>query len=666
MPCRRGDRPALTTRERLFLTPIEKLFKYGIVPGKLLLGLLLLVLVTGQLLATNAATWAYSQAASRNFYWLFFPPDYDFSTPIEYVYTVEDAVGTVARAVSNYYHVNELSPDAWGYDGGAPSPPLLTLTSYTSFPSLTVPDGGFVPSTATAVYSVNETYLGPLSGAPGDVRSALNALVVGELAFPPLHTVSVGSGLYATCVSWGVTLVFDFSARGQIAFTLESEVLGPCAPPASLSERIFSRLQWLHVAIVVLSVVSAVLQLRSLVKSARLLRRLLRWAQERGGEVPPPPVAAEGTGEGLTDPLLPSTPTLASPRTKLRLTRGVGVTGFSVISAEDGSGEVAFSGAVPGVEGGGVFGLASEDAGAPPPTGSSPVIRELVFEADSTPGLPPGVIHAATSNLTTSLASLSLAEKRKFFNGWVVLALCADVCNMCASGLALADGSGTLPTRFGPALLSGAGIALLWLGTVRYMEHDRSFFSLILVLRRAAPRVLKYLVGVLPIFVAFALFAVVVWGDRVPRFATVQTSFVTLFSNLNGDVVRETFMLMVDVAPITGQLFFYAFISLHIYVVLNIVIAVVEESYFVTVAKTAELRGVLAGGDRPPGWVSGEGGGAPGEGREAVVDPLATPARHDINSSKLVNRPDTKLSLLLRLSEWDEVLLSKGGGSGAQ
>lgn len=78
MYCRRGG-ARMTTRERLFLTPFEKFQKYGIIPWKFIVNVALVGLVTAQVVITNSQEASYIQAASRNFYYYFFPPDYDFS-----------------------------------------------------------------------------------------------------------------------------------------------------------------------------------------------------------------------------------------------------------------------------------------------------------------------------------------------------------------------------------------------------------------------------------------------------------------------------------------------------------------------------------------------------------------------------------------------------------
>ena len=359
---------------------------------------------------------------------------------------------------------------------------------------------------------------------------------------------------------------------------------------------------------------------------------------------------------------------------------------------------------------------------------------------------------AAMDALRMQWSSISWREKLRFVNGWALLSIAADVCNgiSCAWNLALRTAN--MPSDDMHALIMASGVALLWLGVIRYLEHNRTYFNIVLTLRRAGPRVLRFVVGVLPVFFAYGLFAVVVFSDRIPRFTDVRTAFITLFSNLNGDVVRETFMAIVAYYPVTGQLYFYSFIALHIYVVLNIIIAVVEESYFITITKTAEIedraeeeatRGdearaevaaavrnavgaktaadsgsgagsaarsaadvppspqeptsaMRASGDltgsgvtfRPPSWLrsGGEHGTAEAaaESRRGVASPasvadalssvslragsslsllqpggvnvnlLSVPAHADSDSLK--EHPNSKISALLRLAEWDEVV----------
>lgn len=96
------------------------------------------------------------------------------------------------------------------------------------------------------------------------------------------------------------------------------------------------------------------------------------------------------------------------------------------------------------------------------------------------------------------------------------------------------------------------------------------------LLTLAATATLAHQLGVAPVFMAYTLFSVVMFGNTVPRFEnltvgtalitpraltpyahctlhTWQEAMITLFAVLNGDVVRDTFMALLPHHPITGQ-----------------------------------------------------------------------------------------------------------------
>jgi hypothetical protein len=116
---------------------------------------------------------------------------------------------------------------------------------------------------------------------------------------------------------------------------------------------------------------------------------------------------------------------------------------------------------------------------------------------------------------------------------------------------------------------------------------------LILTLERTIPKVATFILEVIPIFFGYAMFGVSYFSSWTTRFATLGDAFVTLFSLLNGDVLQETFQDLVQWSPVIAQLYLYSFVMLGSYVVLNIVIAIVEESFFQ--AKEAKKKGQFAG-----------------------------------------------------------------------
>ncbi|KAL4166520.1 hypothetical protein KRP22_013778 [Phytophthora ramorum] len=121
--------------------------------------------------------------------------------------------------------------------------------------------------------------------------------------------------------------------------------------------------------------------------------------------------------------------------------------------------------------------------------------------------------------------------------------------------------------------------ALQWGSLVRYLQVNTRFHILGLTLRRGLPRVIQFLVGVLPIFVGFVLFGTVMFGAKVPRFQSASATATTLFSVANGDEIHDTFN---DVAytPWIGQIYVYSYMILFSYVVLMVCIGIIEDAFF--------------------------------------------------------------------------------------
>lgn len=146
-----------------------------------------------------------------------------------YTYTVNDTVDAVQRAVSNYYILNDLSPDAFTYNyqpgvvdaSGEPVPlqPTLRVTSYSDIASLFDPTQQFDASLEAEEYTVNASYYGPLDYANGyaSLRNFFHKLNTMDVILPPINNFAFGS-LYRNCLQWTNVVHFDFQNRGQIQY----------------------------------------------------------------------------------------------------------------------------------------------------------------------------------------------------------------------------------------------------------------------------------------------------------------------------------------------------------------------------------------------------------------------------------------------------------------
>ena len=138
----------------------------------------------------------------------------------------------------------------------------------------------------------------------------------------------------------------------------------------------------------------------------------------------------------------------------------------------------------------------------------------------------------------------------------------------------------------GPLFFTGLGCMFTWISGIQYFEMFPEYYALILTLRKSAPRVLAFLVGVMPVFLGFAYFGVAYFSIGSNLFADVDHASVALFALLNGDVIHDVFDNIFPIAPILSRIYLYTFISLFIYAVLNIFIAIVEDAFFAAKQET--------------------------------------------------------------------------------
>ncbi|GMH56905.1 hypothetical protein TrRE_jg2546 [Triparma retinervis] len=168
----------------------------------------------------------------------------------------------------------------------------------------------------------------------------------------------------------------------------------------------------------------------------------------------------------------------------------------------------------------------------------------------------------------------------KFFPFWNLLSFAGSLISVAYSLYTAFDKSYHIPTTILEKFGSGFGCMLLWLSLTQFYRHNKQYYSFILTMQHAIPLLLPFLVGVIPVFVGYAMFGVSYFGSQSALFALPSDAFVTLFSLLNGDVIYQTFTSIWQPNQIIVNVYLYTFISVFIYLVLNVTISVVEHSFF--------------------------------------------------------------------------------------
>ena len=127
---------------------------------------------------------------------------------------------------------------------------------------------------------------------------------------------------------------------------------------------------------------------------------------------------------------------------------------------------------------------------------------------------------------------------------------------------------------------------MAWICVIRYLRYFHIYYALIRTLSRAVPRCMRFVTGVFPILIGYALLGNCLFYQSA-MFTTIEGSIATLFSLLDGDIIRDTFTDVGEILPFWGHMYLYTFLCLFIYVVLHIFISIVEEAYFSVKAAAA-------------------------------------------------------------------------------
>ena len=162
-------------------------------------------------------------------------------------------------------------------------------------------------------------------------------------------------------------------------------------------------------------------------------------------------------------------------------------------------------------------------------------------------------------------------------SGWFITNLVANVIQI-AAGIACLRLAYRMDveTRF---TLIGLAAVTAWICVLRYLRYFHIYYLLVKTLSRAVPKCLRFVTGVFPILVGYALLGTCLFHQS-PLFASIGASVATLFSLLNGDIIRDTFSDICQLRPGWGEVYLYSFLCLFIYVVLHLFISIVEEAYF--------------------------------------------------------------------------------------
>eukprot|EP01061_Rhynchopus_euleeides_P028677 TRINITY_DN4678_c1_g2_i1.p1 TRINITY_DN4678_c1_g2~~TRINITY_DN4678_c1_g2_i1.p1 ORF type:complete len:706 (+),score=276.81 TRINITY_DN4678_c1_g2_i1:107-2224(+) len=203
---------------------------------------------------------------------------------------------------------------------------------------------------------------------------------------------------------------------------------------------------------------------------------------------------------------------------------------------------------------------------------------------------------------------------------WLAISITGDLVVIASRILhiycALTSNTVDYSTLVAKTTISGLAIMLEWIVVMSHLENQPRFYLLMKTLRRGAPKALRFTLGCFPILMGYALCGTVMFGGYADRFGTLDDSFVVLFSLMNGDIVDETFasIFFEDslFLKVFSRMYMYSFVALFIYAILNILLVILEDAYFLVKRQVIEgIKEDMEGRDDLGAITGVDGGGVP-------------------------------------------------------
>uniref|UniRef100_A0A1B6DMH1 Uncharacterized protein n=1 Tax=Clastoptera arizonana TaxID=38151 RepID=A0A1B6DMH1_9HEMI len=179
---------------------------------------------------------------------------------------------------------------------------------------------------------------------------------------------------------------------------------------------------------------------------------------------------------------------------------------------------------------------------------------------------------------------LSVEGRFEFWNLWYIMIIINDVFLMIGSAMKeeierkrfTGDQWNTC------SLFLGTGNLLVWFGVLRYLGFFKTYNVVILTLKKAFPKVARFLLCAILIYAGFTFCGWLVLGPYHMKFRSLASTSECLFALINGDDMYATFSMMSFKSSMLwwySRIYLYSFISLYIYVVLSLFISVIMDAY---------------------------------------------------------------------------------------
>ncbi len=533
-------------KDSLFLSPIEKYKIYGRFPWKMVIHILLVIATTVQAIMTISERTQYTRSQERILYNMFISDsdktDVDFARKT-YLFSVSDLRDHLNNSVNNYYsfqsdsleiveYPNEKSFSSFKDDNHIyhADKEQLYVNMFISYYFTKAGDS----ADKQYYFRVNQTSLGPFDQDDKELKAFLNSVKNFVLEYRFKTYVPFFFGDNFECFKWKVIQNYDFIHRAHFVASLNI-YRSSCTDKTDLTfgQYFINQFMWLHMLIIVLAFSSLMLTWKHFYKMAKIYWRLKRKSKEKRKKT----ASIEYNENDYGDPSIDINSNINSnndinpdPNTSLPFSENINQNNNVNIKIDS-----------------------SDKRKLTPPENDHNINTNTYPYDDHKP-------------------------KLKFFNKWSLICLLGNIIQIFGSSLSLFDNEYVLSST---EILVGFSCMLAYINVGRYLEYNRDYSTIFATIKCAIPNVLRYLLGVMPIFFGFIFFGLCLFW-RSERFINTSSTMMTLFAMLNGDSVWDIFHDLSGVSFFIGQMYCYIFCIIFIVVVMNVFISIIEEAYVST------------------------------------------------------------------------------------
>jgi len=113
---------------------------------------------------------------------------------------------------------------------------------------------------------------------------------------------------------------------------------------------------------------------------------------------------------------------------------------------------------------------------------------------------------------------------------------------------------------------------------LRYFLKTYRYSSMIESLILSINPIMKALLSVLPLFIGYGFLGMALFWESI-RFMNISNSMFTLLALLNGDMIYDTYIDMLQIDKASGLIYLYSFVFISVAVVANIFTIIIEEGF---------------------------------------------------------------------------------------